>query len=1032
MVFNMKFKQSKVLIVLLLMLVMLTNPVLQITATEEENIDSMDVHPSGGRYTIIQDTLTDDSIVDSSLRMITVANSSSDAGYEANRGLASSDDKIEFRLSASGAGNQTEYSRDVLGDTWDFEEGDAEGWNSFQAPDSVENGIAIYSGAALRVRHLSLDASLEVYHTLSFRYKTNVTAWSIKFFDAPVVLDQTLGITLEGDSTWNIFTFALSAITDFRDLGGISIRTVVDATISLDYIQLIGDLDFATHVEGQVEDTWDFEEADVEGWSGLSNMTNDGFGNLLMGGQGATPVIADVGNTILTSQFHLVVMNITALEGVNITIKGFKGSQFELAAKTAVPADTSLTLIFDLSQDSDWTGTFDWVGFAIDDFENGETLWLDYFLLLGHWTDVDSTIGLFDEQTNKPLVNVSIHFTSNNSHSNTSNLAWVDVEILDSDGEIAFNFTSDVFTNLNNEFLRGTIDYNIRKSKLRATLAFDNDTRIFRVNYPLSFETESGRFPAVFGVEEGLSVYFSTFTPSISWQIMRIDYILAEFEDNEWRTVDIPSDATWLQDQWDFAEFEDDVNDQSTHRINVPYFDGSSGYLGWTVEDITALSTVPPELMEVEYMVKGVDPTDGSLQLLVRIQLQMSVAAGAILQALSVDIGFDRVFESVVVHATVADIKTQLVQFSVSLREDRSVVAVRTRYFPDSTDLDTFEDFAGNGTIADLGLPGEVSTEFVLETHYDANLNGDTVGRMFLDDHVFYERDIFTDIVMAIINPLAALFFGIFLEFGRFIASIFKLVGDAIVLGLGVFLLALTAAVGEIAGGINGVLSPLLTAISTAVGNIAAEIFALVTGVLTTISDGIADIAGNIWSAFLGLVGDFTDFIEGVVANLIGSFAEMITAVIDWLIAATDDFINNLIIPLIAGMLDDLGLTPLITFMAGFITDIVAVLADVVSLLTALFGWLFANAVFWFNVDRLGALFFTIWVVVVFWLLLPFVQLFFDKDIVDWSFNDMVVLFKETGSTIFKIFDFGFKVITYLFDIILRILNTIGNYIPFT
>ena len=62
--------------------------------------------------------------------------------------------------------------------------------------------------------------------------------------------------------------------------------------------------------------------------------------------------------------------------------------------------------------------------------DGNEIVFIDYILLLGHWDNITSTIGLYDSNAG-PLVNVSMAFTSNDNHATTSDYMRFEIDLID-------------------------------------------------------------------------------------------------------------------------------------------------------------------------------------------------------------------------------------------------------------------------------------------------------------------------------------------------------------------------------------------------------------------------------------------------------------------------------------------------------------------------------------------------------------------------------------------------------------------------
>ncbi|KKK85657.1 hypothetical protein LCGC14_2771100, partial [marine sediment metagenome] len=251
----------------------------QSISSEEENIDSFDVNPKSGRWDVTETGVTDDRIIDGNLRLITTENETdSSSEYFMQRGLQKTDAKIDYRYKAL-MDNSSQYFRDVLGDSADFEEGDRESFTTnFFNPQSItiENGIISWStnGDANRdgIKAIIPTTGEEVYYTLEFRAKVDVADTLIIGYDGSDFFDiEPIG------TEWTVFIQDYSFF-DTTDRVGFYLDDNGVNTIYIDYVKLIGDLDYATHVEGEIEDTWDWEDSQEYFFTEEGNVSdfNDG------------------------------------------------------------------------------------------------------------------------------------------------------------------------------------------------------------------------------------------------------------------------------------------------------------------------------------------------------------------------------------------------------------------------------------------------------------------------------------------------------------------------------------------------------------------------------------------------------------------------------------------------------------------------------------------------------------------------------------------------------------------------------------
>ena len=907
-------------------------------ASEEENIDSFDVNPKSGRWNVTNDNNTDDLVTDSILRMTTINNLTSDGitdpvGYEMNRGLTKTDGKVEYRMAASGGGNQTEFFRDVIGDKADFDEGDSEGFTLNGAGStSVDNGIfTVVTGAAAAFGGMDSITdffSYPLYHTIEFKFKADSVFDAVVFLGRDGGFIKSLFFTTETD--WTI-----ESLTIDREFDRFHIRknnVAEEHTFYFEYIKVIGDLDYATHIEGEIEDTWDWEvDNSTENWTGtgVNNLNvSEGFlrGTMAVG---AFAVLDSPANlNIDTDLFNLFIIRMnTSDTDVDFEIRAKINAGFESVTSVTSISSTSQTIYtFDLSDDSDWEGTCTQLEIKFTEppgvFEGDEIVFIDYILLLGHWDDSESVIGLFDQDNLRPLLNVSTVFTSDNSHAITSDKAYFTVELLDLDNEVAYLATSDNFTDVSDLWIEVTIRYDVLRSRLTVTIAADNGTRIDKWIYPADFTEVSGRIPSLFSHEKAPAVFTSTFSQAISWQEMKLDYIRAPFKEREWTQVSTPTDPNWLADRWDFARAQDNIDDVSAWRLNIPSLDSLSGIMSFNTTNNTLLQD--GDTFTISFAVFGVDADDGDAHELIKIRYFIQTVAPPAPPAYGVNIRIftneTKIFEKTTVENNPSNRNDNpSTVFSMTLTEDRSTIGLKAQVFMNKGNLDEFEDIIASQSLS--GVVEDPSQEFILETRYDMDFDGDVEAVAVIESFAWFERDRLTGFPGQVEAPTATGGGGtnwlamIFIELGRFIADAFGFILSPLFVVLG----TLITGIGDVVGGI-------LTAIGGLAAEIAAAVWSGIGSALDFITTAVAAIAADIWTALIteleGIVDDILGFLV-LAADVLG---DVVFEVLDVLLGLAGDILAG-IINFIAGAVfflwEALGLPDILAILDALLTSVV-------------------------------------------------------------------------------------------------------------
>lgn len=909
---------------------------------EQDNVDSFDVNPKSGRWNVSLDEKTDDLVTDSQLRLTTVENATgSDSEYLMDRGLRKLDSKVEFRLSGDGGGNQTEFFRDERGDAADFEEGDKEGFVNFFTPTtSVENGLLKVEADSNfdGVRTATIIINQQVYSGIKYRIIANTTVdLSVEIRSGGVSIfflrfDLTTSWqTIEHD--WEDFTARSS---DDERLIVEQIVFLVNTptgteTFFLEFVEVPGNLDFATHVEGEIEDTWDWEvDNNTESWTDMEDVNvSDGFVRM-------SPAVNVTGDfftspaamNIDSSLFEILTLRINSSDAtIEFNFQADFGAGFVVIGDApAGSLSNALTIFtFDLTADSDWDGsTAQQIRFRFsetDGFLDGdEFIFIDYVLLLGHWADVDSTIGLFDTDSDSPLLNVSLHFTSNNSHPTSSQVSTIEVELLDQDGEIAFNHTEVI--QIHGLFLRGKITYDILTTELSVVIDHDNRTRIFRVVYPKDFTIQSARVPALFALGKPPFVFVSTYTPSISWQTVFIDFIDTPYMERDWRHEAVATGTDVISDTpLSFVLNGSDAVGTSSWLLTVPRLDGVSGLLQWD-KNASASGSGRTSLI-----IFGVDGNDGDLHSLVRFSSLYSVNDFTILIETFTPLA-DRV---IVLETKTVGLSQPSLGFSFRLEEERTRAIFQVDVFWDITNASDVSSFVLSiDDILETDLP-DLSQEFVIEIDYSFGAGAAApafISAVFVDFDLI-ARESFSGMGHLIPNPPRGSGGGGNDPISIIIRGFVDLVAFPIV-ALGVLLDLSIAALGVAVVGAVGLLGVALGLIEVAVDAATTAIGVLQTAIevaVTALKDALEaalTALGVLLEAAIEALEPFMTLISDAVDALWTLFIDTLSDIVDELITLASSFVDfffdvlELLIPL------------LITFLGTILGAVFGLIADIV------------------------------------------------------------------------------------------------------
>jgi hypothetical protein len=270
-----------VLWLLLILPVFLMHDTTPVLAAEEDEEDNFTAMPN---YRWVNQTTTDSNVVE---RLIgndyySIQNTNNETSgnqkIEKSRQLIDRDFYVDTKFQLDLGGDQIEWFRDIKGDECDFTEGDQEDLTGvYLYTPTIENGVLKGNGNGYgyaAVVHGGDHGSYALQRTVrtrvraDFPFKTVVYwNWDYTDFWGNVVSNQTSQLApyvwheVELTIPVNVYDYNLERlrISINRDDG-----SMIESTdwYYWDYIEQYLDLDYASHIEGEVEDSWNWDDSD--------------------------------------------------------------------------------------------------------------------------------------------------------------------------------------------------------------------------------------------------------------------------------------------------------------------------------------------------------------------------------------------------------------------------------------------------------------------------------------------------------------------------------------------------------------------------------------------------------------------------------------------------------------------------------------------------------------------------------------------------------------------------------------------------
>lgn len=441
-----------------------------------------------------------------------------------------------------------------------------------------------------------------------------------------------------------------------------------------------------------------------------------------------------------------------------------------------------------------------------------------------------------------------------------------------------------------------TFDFSIRKSEFSVTLDYENGTDVFDKDW---FDI-GATTPEIFTEYQlRMGMYYNCYL-SPKTTTLEIDYIMAPFRVNQWFQRELQTDATFDISTPTYAHAEDNVNDLSRWDMSLTDPDSVNAFMTLKHNQGTWGSS---DVMYQYFQIYGVDYDDGDLHsiVVVRMQLDYYGSGNPVAYAhVVIDGGYTQTFSG---NPSVDDEYVEA-RISVDFSEDRDQLTLKCDFGTQSIDLDNEEYFQYTFDVDDFGT--DIKNEFLFEHVVYFDFDGDIEGEAYLSEFDLTRKDIFTDIIRPILDPLFAIFNFIFTTIGMFLAGIFKVVGDALagvfvfvgdVLGLAIGLVqtaieslwtSLETVLSDFWTILETIVADMITAIDTfledTMPSIVTWLFSGLALILTTIIDFIADIGFGLYDAFWLLFGvdpapDFLEMFNYLASNLGQGIADLITII---------------------------------------------------------------------------------------------------------------------------------------------------------
>lgn len=380
------------LVLLICFIANMMMPFSPVLSAEEEEEDDFTVPPNFRYENQSTTTNSQEDLIGDLYDIYTSQNATTgNAKFEKSRLLNTRDFYVDTKFQIDNGGNETEWFRDVKGNVCNFDDGSKEDWLNYGGISSstVNEGYLIldlpgdWDGIDYRANY---NFNLAVWEGIRLKIKASVENFVLDFrmfefygSNSYMTYDATIGTTWE---ELDIPFANFSLYRQFKSYDSFK-RIIINSDGSnsaypvilyLDYIEIYGKYDYATAIEGEVEDTWDwdnfqeyfyheeenisdFGDGTTEDWSGyLGSTVAQEKGWIHLTEQGDEGGIQRSGLSIAATTYHYLTFEFNATENIDQIKVYDSGDNICEINNTGWAKDTYHLFNADISN-VNWTGT---------------------------------------------------------------------------------------------------------------------------------------------------------------------------------------------------------------------------------------------------------------------------------------------------------------------------------------------------------------------------------------------------------------------------------------------------------------------------------------------------------------------------------------------------------------------------------------------------------------------------------------------------------------------------------------------------
>jgi hypothetical protein len=328
-----------------------------------------------------------------------------------------------------------------------------------------------------------------------------------------------------------------------------------------------------------------------------------------------------------------------------------------------------------------------------------------------------------------------------------------------------------------------------------------------------------------------------------------------------------------------------------------------------------------------------------------------------------------------------------------------------------------------------------LTREFVFREGYriwDSDGTDVDIMRIRVGEFDVVRKDLFSGIVGAILDPIIGFIQWLFTPLTvtlLFLAAIFKQIGPTIFGLFEGFLDAVSGLLSGIQEGIESLAAGIWTAFESVLGDLLSELQAVATDIWNNFSSALGDILTDI-----GNIGDFVitallDELGALAADLLDALLELGTALQELQQMLIQFIIDEFILGFLDDMFTELGLGWLFDWIISVITDVGTLILGITQIIIVWLSFIIdLLLILSENLELIGLMGFALWAG---WLVLP-LMFFLSAPFEDWFSNDGISVLEDLGSRVYQSVILLYNMTKGMIEFIMRIVSTIGNYIPFT